>query len=1066
MPTSSNRNLRLSLPAIFPLIFFALQWMAAVALAQDRVASSAGKASSTATSNPAPTLSNISPSSVTVGSAGFTLTLSGSNFLPTSVVRWNGSSRPVTFDNSFQLRAEISALDIQLLGNNTVTVSNPGPGGGLSSPATFTVYLGLTTNDLIYDARRGLLWASVPSSASASLGNSVVSIDPYTGVLGAHLWVGSEPGKLSLSTDGSTLWVAFRGAPSVRKINLNTMVATPVQLYFPGGWGSNIYATGMAASPGSTSAVAVAAGFVTIYDNAAARPNTGSTGATSLAFGATPSTLYGYSSGLSIFAVDSTGIISTQTPNSGSYSDDLRYDKGRLYLTSGQVLDGVTGNLLGTFAASGPVAPDSKLGRAFVLNSSQSFGTPDRVTAFDVNTFVPLGSFGVGGLQTGFDSPSSFVRWGADGVAFRTDTGVYVLRSSVVHDLSTTPADISVSSSAPASSATGVNTALNFTVKNIGPNTVSHVSLLGTFSVSPILVSARASQGTCAADQVVRCDLGQMTSGGSATVTVTVIPTVAGTLKSTAVVSSALPDPKPSNNKASSATSVTGPAYNPTPVLSSISPQSAPTGSRTLTLTLTGSNFSPGSTVNWNGAPLPTTLVDGTHLSATVNATLMGTVNSAQISVTNSNPGGGMSGSLPFSIFRTVALDTNDIAFDPFTRKLYSSVPSTATQVQGNSIVSIDPVTGKLGKPVFVGSEPTRMSISDDGQYLYVVLSGSNSVRRMSLTTLTAGTQFTTVSPLFGAFSASDVAVMPGNRNAVATLGYSDGIQVWDVTNTGATARPLTRALVNDVYEGSVLAWGSATNLYSNDEGLSPSTFHRFTVGPTSFAETDGTYLDAVGGKITYSGGRIFSDGGGVVDPSPAPPDTPHLVGRLTGGGSSAVDTSINGAFFLDQNSYNVSSRVISAFDPTHFVMVGSVQLDNLTGDAFDLIRWGHDGLGFRTAKDFWGNGSGRVVLLRGSFVLPPSSAPNPVPSISALFPASVVSPGSNTWVTITGSNFVPGSIALWSGSARTTVFVNSGQLRVAIPAADLVTSRTANLRVNNPAPAGGNSTALTFTVK
>jgi hypothetical protein len=1066
MATSSHRNLRLSLRAIFPLIFFALQGMVVVAFGQSGVASSAGKASSTLTSNPVPTLSNISPASATVGSAGFTLTLSGSNFLPTSIVRWNGSSRPVTFNNSFQLTAQISAPDVQWLGNNTVTVSNPGPGGGVSSLATFTVYLGLTTNDLIYDARRSLLWASVPSSAGASLGNSIVSIDPYTGVLGRHLWVGSEPGKLSLSTDGSTLWVAFRGTPSVRKINLNTMVATATQLYFPGGWGSNIYATGLAASPGSTSAVAVAAGFVTIYDNAIARPNTGNTGAGSLAFGATPSTLYGYGSGLSIFTVDGTGITSTQTTNSGNYSNDLLYDKGRLYLTSGQVLDGVTGNLLGTFAASGPVAPDSKLGRAFVLNPSQSFGTPDQVTAFNVNTFVPLGSFGVGGLQTGFSSPSSFVRWGADGLAFRTDSGVYILRSWVVRNLTTTPADISVSSSAPASSATGANTSINFTVNNIGPNTVSHVSLIGTFSVAPILVSASASQGTCAADQVVRCDLGQMTSGSSATVSVTVIPTVAGTLKSTAAISSALPDPKVSNNKASSATSVTGPAYNPSPVLSSISPQSAPTGGPSFTLTLTGSNFTAGSTANWNVTPLPTTFVDSAHLSATVNSSLTGTVNSAQISVSNSNPGGGVSGALPFSIFRTVALDTNAIVFDPFTRKLYASVPSTASQVQGNSIVSIDPVTGKLGKPVFIGSEPTRMSISDDGRYLYVVLSGSNSVRRMSLTALTAGTQFTTVSTLFGAFNASDVAVMPGNRNVVATLGYSDGIQVWDVTNTGAAARPLTRALANDVYEGSVLAWGGATSLYSNDEGLSPSSLHRFTVNPTSFAESDSTYLDMVGGKITYSGGRIFSDGGGVVDPSPAPPATPQLLGRLTGGGSSTVDTSINGAFFLDRNSYNVTSRVISAFDPSRFVMVGSLQLDNLTGDAFDLIRWGRDGLGFRTAKDFWGNGSGRVVLLRGSFVLPPSSAPNPVPSISALSPTTVVSPGSNTWVTITGSNFVPGSAALWSGSARTTVFVNSGTLRVAIPAADLVTPRTANLKVNNPAPGGGNSAPLTFTVK
>ncbi len=84
-------------------------------------------------------------------------------------------------------------------------------------------------------------------------------------------------------------------------------------------------------------------------------------------------------------------------------------------------------------------------------------------------------------------------------------------------------------------------------------------------------------------------------------------------------------------------------------------------------------------------------------------------------------------------------MDTNDIVFNPFTRKLYASLPSTATQVTGNSIVSIDPLTGALGSPIFVGSEPTPISISDDGQYLYAVLSGSNSVRRLNLTTLTPG---------------------------------------------------------------------------------------------------------------------------------------------------------------------------------------------------------------------------------------------------------------------------------------------------------------------------------------
>jgi hypothetical protein len=137
-----------------------------------------------------------------------------------------------------------------------------------------------------------------------------------------------------------------------------------------------------------------------------------------------------------------------------------------------------------------------------------------------------------------------------------------------------------------------------------------------------------------------------------------------------------------------------------------------------------------------------------------------------------------------------------------------------------------------------------------------------------------------------------------------------------------------------------------------------------------------------------------------------------------------------------------------------------------LTGDAFDLIRWGNNGIGFRTATDFWGNGASGFIAISGDFVLPPSSSPNPAPTASSLSPKSVVAPGSNTWVTITGTNFVRGSFALWNGSERTTVFVNSSKLRVAIPAADLAKQGTFRVKVKNPPPGGGESAALIFTVQ
>ena len=56
-----------------------------------------------------------------------------------SEVRWNGSPRPTTFVNTSQLTADITAADMTAAGTVTVTVFNPGQGGGLSNEVVFTV---------------------------------------------------------------------------------------------------------------------------------------------------------------------------------------------------------------------------------------------------------------------------------------------------------------------------------------------------------------------------------------------------------------------------------------------------------------------------------------------------------------------------------------------------------------------------------------------------------------------------------------------------------------------------------------------------------------------------------------------------------------------------------------------------------------------------------------------------------------------------------------------------------------------------------------------------------------
>ena len=57
------------------------------------------------TNNPVPVLSTLSPTSATAGGAGFTLTVTGSNFVTASVINWNGAPRTTTFVSSTQLRA-------------------------------------------------------------------------------------------------------------------------------------------------------------------------------------------------------------------------------------------------------------------------------------------------------------------------------------------------------------------------------------------------------------------------------------------------------------------------------------------------------------------------------------------------------------------------------------------------------------------------------------------------------------------------------------------------------------------------------------------------------------------------------------------------------------------------------------------------------------------------------------------------------------------------------------------------------------------------------------------------
>ncbi len=135
---------------------------------------------------------------------------------------------------------------------------------------------------------------------------------------------------------------------------------------------------------------------------------------------------------------------------------------------------------------------------------------------------------------------------------------------------------------------------------------------------------------------------------------------------------------------------------------------------------------------------------------------------------------------------RQLPIVTKDVMFDRKTGKFYVSVPSSAGAM-GNSIARINAATGVIEGFVFVGSEPGKLALSDDGQTLYVSLDGAAAVRRYDIATQTAGAQFSLGDELTsGPFFVNDLEVAPGNPDLVAvsrknlvTSTY-EGVAVYD----------------------------------------------------------------------------------------------------------------------------------------------------------------------------------------------------------------------------------------------------------------------------------------------
>ncbi|MBI2953284.1 MAG: hypothetical protein HYY30_03150 [Chloroflexi bacterium] len=321
---------------------------------------------------------------------------------------------------------------------------------------------------------------------------------------------------------------------------------------------------------------------------------------------------------------------------------------------------------------------------------------------------------------------------------------------------------------------------------------------------------------------------------------------------------------------------------------------------------------------------------------------------------------------------REMGFATNDIIYNPVTKRIYASVPDAAGTV-GNSLAVIDPSTGAIESFTPIGDEPYKLALSGDGRYLYVALKGTASVRRFDIATQTAEPPFSLGSDsFFGPYYVEDMEVLPGDGGTIAAsrmnLGISPrhaGVAIYDngVQRPNATARH-TGSNVIEVA-------ATAARLYGYNNETTEFGFRRMDVDESGVSVFDVTtdLISGFGVDIVNEGSYVYASTGEVVYA-----EAGMLVGTYPGIGFSALvrpDGAVGRTFFLTSGT----ADVIQAFDQATFAFVGSIEVPGVNGTSSSLIRWGSDGLAFRTS-------GGQIFLIQSPIV---SGEVVPTPTITAM---------------------------------------------------------------------------------
>jgi uncharacterized protein (TIGR03437 family) len=443
--------------------------------------------------------------------------------------------------------------------------------------------------------------------------------------------------------------------------------------------------------------------------------------------------------------------------------------------------------------------------------------------------------------------------------------------------------------------------------------------------------------------------------------------------------------------------SVTGPLG-----ITSLNPPSATAGGSAFSLTVNGTGFVPGSTVQWNASALSATFASASQLTALVPPSLIATRGTA--SVTVSNPGGATSNSATFTIAAPQApmisaLSPSSIAAGSagFTLTVIGSgfFQGAAVQWNGSALVT-----------TFVSGNQLTASVS------------ANLITVQGVASITVGNPGSATSN-----SANFTINAPGPTvSSLSPNSVPAGGAAFSLTVNGSS-----------FVMGSAVQWNGATltTIYVGGTqlmGLVPaSLIAKPGIASVTVMNPGGTPSNAANFTITI----------------PAPTISALSPDSSTAGGSGFPLT-VNGSGFVLGAAvlWNGVALVTNYVGGSQLIALAPANLIAMPGTAT------------LTVVNLGGATSNPVQLNINAAA----------PVVSSLSPSSASAGGPAFTLTVNGAGFVLGSIVGWNGVSKSSTYVSATQLTASVSASLIASTGTATVAVTNPDGTKSNSVNFTIT--